>query len=98
MSILDSELLQLLQLITASTHTVAKAYSDAGLPHPSANDGTSRSLPKVAQDPAALQATLTLVAACKQLIASVSVPSTLASNASFAVRQFPLPRADYHFP
>lgn len=94
---LDSELLQLLQLITVSTHTVAKAYSDANLPHPSANDGTARVVPEVAQEPAVLQATLILVAACKQLIASVASPSTLAKDASLAVCCRFLPRTECYF-
>ncbi|KDQ14194.1 hypothetical protein BOTBODRAFT_174982 [Botryobasidium botryosum FD-172 SS1] len=80
----QSEFTQLIQLINTSAHTVAQGYSDAGLPHPSANDGTPPLSAHTAAQAATHQASLTLVAACRQIIASVMVPTTYVHEIAMA--------------
>lgn len=82
----DSDLLQLLKLIDTSTRAVEKAYEEAGIPHPSACDGKTPFAPHIAFQPAVTQTTQILVAACKQLIASVTPPPFFAKDFSFGVR------------
>ncbi|KDQ16040.1 hypothetical protein BOTBODRAFT_31123 [Botryobasidium botryosum FD-172 SS1] len=81
---MQSEFLQLIQLINTSAQAVAQGYSDAGLPHPSANDGAPPLPAHFAAQAATHQASLTLVAACRQLIASVMAPTTYAMEIAMA--------------
>lgn len=82
----DSELLQLLQLINESTHAIAQAYTDAGLPHPSTNNGSTPYPTHAAQQPAVHQAALVLSAACRQLIAATAVPAVYTMDLGGTVR------------
>ncbi|KDQ08320.1 hypothetical protein BOTBODRAFT_179953 [Botryobasidium botryosum FD-172 SS1] len=74
---------ELLQLITTSTRTVAQAYNHAGLPHPSASDGSTPFFPEIALQPRIRDATPTLLAPCRQLMAAVSVPAVYAMNTTW---------------
>lgn len=78
----ESEFSQLLQIINVSTRTISGAYNDTGLPEPSVND---RLPVQVDQQPGTKQATTTLVAACRQLIASVTEPAVYAIESCMGV-------------
>ncbi|KDQ19530.1 hypothetical protein BOTBODRAFT_636425 [Botryobasidium botryosum FD-172 SS1] len=78
----QSEFTQLLHLINTSAHTVGEAYTDAGLPHPSSNNASSLNSQHATEEPATQRAVVTLIAACRQLIASVMPPVAYAIETS----------------
>lgn len=79
------ELFQLLQLINTSTTTVANAYRDADVPYPSVYDAFTPFSAAVHNFPHVQQATQVLVAACKQLIASVTMPAAYVAETGLMV-------------
>jgi len=75
---------QLLALISSSTHTILRAYEDAGRPSPDLRD--TRKSAETLLTPVTRDATRVLEGACAQLCALLAHPSMMMLNRSTNVR------------
>ncbi|KDQ19528.1 hypothetical protein BOTBODRAFT_28102 [Botryobasidium botryosum FD-172 SS1] len=80
----QSDFGQLLHLINASANVIGEAYDAVGCPHPSSNDGSTPISSDKTQQAGTQQAVITLIAACRQLIASVMAPVPYAIETSMS--------------